>query len=113
MLEPVDHRRLANLCGQFDEHLRQIERRLGVEINNRGNAFRVIGESHSVQAAGEVLKDLYTETAHEALSPQRIHLYLQESGVEARLDEPAESVETVVIQTRQGAVTGRGPNQQL
>jgi phosphate starvation-inducible PhoH-like protein len=84
-----------------------------VEINNRGNAFRVIGESHSVQAAGEVLKDLYTETAHEALSPQRIHLYLQESGVEARLDEPAQPVEAVVIQTRQGAVTGRGPNQQL
>ena len=37
LLEPVDNRMLANLCGQFDEHLRQIERRLGVHISNRGN----------------------------------------------------------------------------
>ena len=29
-LEPADTLRLANLCGQFDEHLKQIESRLGV-----------------------------------------------------------------------------------
>ena len=28
-LEPADSQRLANLCGQLDEHLRQLERRLG------------------------------------------------------------------------------------
>ena len=47
-LEPADNTRLANLSGQFDEHLRQIERRLGVEINNRGNVFRVIGDGEAV-----------------------------------------------------------------
>ena len=31
-LEPDDIERLANLNGPFDEHLRQIELRLGVEI---------------------------------------------------------------------------------
>ncbi len=113
VLEPVDHRRLANLCGQFDEHLRQIERRLGVEINNRGNAFRVIGETRSVQAAGEVLKGLYGQTETGSLSPQRIHLFLQDSGVDALLEESNRSAEEVVIHTRQGAVSGRGPNQQL
>ena len=35
-LEPVDNDRLANLCGQFDENLRLLERRTGVEIGNRG-----------------------------------------------------------------------------
>ena len=25
ILEPADNLRLANLCGQFDEHLRQLE----------------------------------------------------------------------------------------
>ena len=30
LLEPADNERLANLCGQLDEHLRQIERRVGV-----------------------------------------------------------------------------------
>ncbi len=42
-LEPADGERLANLNGPFDEHLRQIELRLGVEIANRGNVFRVTG----------------------------------------------------------------------
>ena len=42
-LEPADNERLANLCGQFDEHLRLLERRTGVEIGNRGNQFKLVG----------------------------------------------------------------------
>ena len=109
-LEPVDNTRLANLCGQFDEHLRQIERRLGVEINNRGNNFRIIGDAESVRAAGEVLQDLYRVSAEETLSPKGIHLYLQESGVEALLEE-VEDFEDVVIRIKRSVVKGRGPNQ--
>ena len=41
--EPDDGERLANLSGPFDEHLRQIELRIGVEIANRGNLFRISG----------------------------------------------------------------------
>ena len=92
LLEPSDNQRLANLCGQFDEHLRQIERRLGVEINNRGNAFRVIGDTRSVQAASEVLRGLYGATVRETLSPARVHLFLQESGIEVLLERDAGEV---------------------
>src|SRR5690606_27973844 len=42
-LDPPDTERLANLAGPFDAHLRQIELRMGVEIANRGNVFRVTG----------------------------------------------------------------------
>jgi phosphate starvation-inducible PhoH-like protein len=111
VLEPADNRRLANLCGQFDEHLRQIERRLGVEVNNRGNVFRVIGEQRSVQATGELLRDLYRETAHEILSPQSINLYLQEAGIEALLEDITQTPEEVTIKTKRGIVRGRGPHQ--
>ena len=45
VLEPQDVERLANLAGPFDEHLRQLELRLGVEIANRGHVFRVSGEA--------------------------------------------------------------------
>src|SRR5512139_927389 len=86
-LEPADNQRLANLCGQLDEHLRLLERRLGVEINNRGAQFRIIGDSAAVKAAAEVLKGLYRATAEEALVPAIVHLFLQESGVEALLEE--------------------------
>ncbi len=117
-LEPADNQRLANLSGQFDEHLRQIERRLGVEINSRGNVFRVIGEDASVRAAAEVLRGLYEETAGHALNPARVHVFLQEAGVDVLLeravaeDAGAEAVKEVAVRTRRGLIRGRGRNQQ-
>ncbi len=110
LLEPIDNQRLANLCGQLDEHLRQIERRLGVEINNRGNQFRIIGNLQAVDTAIAVLEALYQSTREEPLNPARVHLFLQEAGIEALLEEI--EVEEVVIRTRRGVIRGRGPNQQ-
>ncbi len=111
-LEPADNERLANLCGPFNENLRQIEGRLGVEINNRGNRFSVIGDAHAVRAAGEVLQGLYLAAASENLSPKRVHLYLQEARVEALLEpEGKDDGAEVVITTRHGQVRGRGFNQ--
>ncbi len=114
VLEPTDNDRLANLCGQFDSHLRQIESRLGVEINNRGNHFTVIGEPASVQAAGDVLQELYAETAKQQLSAARVHIYLQEAGVETRVEQGVvdKDVLQVEIKTKRGVIKGRGLNQQ-
>jgi phosphate starvation-inducible protein PhoH and related proteins len=112
ILEPADNQRLANLCGQFDEHLRQIERRLGVEINNRGNVFQVIGTPSSVRAASEVLKDLYDATQREPLTPARVNIYLQESGVDALVQGAPAGADEVIVRTRRGPIRGRGPNQQ-
>ena len=111
VLEPADNRRLANLCGQFDEHLRQIETRLGVEVNNRGNHFRVIGDDRSVQKAGEVLRDLYSDTEAETLDPVRVNTCLQQAGVDALVADITPKDE-VIIRTLRGNVRGRGPTQQ-
>lgn len=115
-LEPADNRRLANLCGQCDEHLRQIEKRLGVEIANRGNHFKVIGFGHPVQAAGRILETLFKATLAESITPERVHLSMQDASIEEMLDdrEPSEatSQEPILIQTRRGVIRGRGANQQ-
>ena len=111
LLEPADNQRLASLCGQLDEHLRQIERRLGVEINNRSNQFRVIGDPEAVIMATAVLEALYHSSEEEPINPARVHLFLQEAGAEA-LDTAEANVAEVVIRTRRGIVRGRGPNQQ-
>ena len=111
-LEPADNERLANLCGQFDEHLRQVEGRLGVEVTSRGNRFRVIGDSVPAQMAGQVLKNLYSETARSHLTPARVHLMLQQLGADAVADPEVEGGEALAIQTRRGLIRGRGPNQQ-
>jgi phosphate starvation-inducible PhoH-like protein len=111
-LTPEDNVRLANLCGQFDQHLRLIERRLGVEIDNRGMSFRVIGERDAADAGARVLLELYAAAEVEVLSPERVNLELLGSGAEAAAADQAERLPEVVIKTKRGLVKARGPMQQ-
>jgi phosphate starvation-inducible PhoH-like protein len=111
-LEPADTLRLANLCGQFDEHLKQIETRLGVEIFCRGNLFTIEGAERSARSARRLLQGLYRLSETEVLTPDMINLHLQESGVselEAAGDDAA--VDEVTVKTKRGIIRGRGPNQ--
>ena len=82
VLEPADNNRLANLCGQFDEHLRQIERRLDVEIASRGNRFRITGRPGAAEVGGDVLARLDTSR----LEAQRTEWRAQLREVKARLE---------------------------
>ncbi|MGL5288519.1 MAG: PhoH family protein, partial [Aeromonas sp.] len=43
-LEPADNQRLASLCGPFDDNIKQLARRLGVEINYRDSHFQLAGK---------------------------------------------------------------------
>ena len=115
MLEPADNTRLANLCGQFDEHLRQIENRLGVEIASRGNRFRVTGRPGAAEAGGDVLLSLFEMTGNERLDPERVHMLLQESIMNDADAAPPEADENEVsgIQTRRKLIRPRGTNQSL
>ncbi|MFQ5643329.1 MAG: PhoH family protein [Thiogranum sp.] len=112
ILEPADNQRLASLCGQFDEHLRQLEQRLHVEISNRGNQFRIAGSDSAPGLAGDVLRDLYAATGEAPLTPERVHLYLQQAGLEALDEEPADDEPDLVIHTRRSQIKARGANQQ-
>jgi phosphate starvation-inducible PhoH-like protein len=123
-LEPLDNQVLANLCGQFDEHLRQIERRLGVHINNRGNLFRVMGSTESSQAGIRILRELYKMAGSERLDSQRVHMCLQEFAVaddDSAMTEgksggesgeaAAGTPENLDLQTRRASIRPRGQNQ--
>jgi len=117
VLEPADNSRLANLCGQFDEHLRQIERRLDVEIASRGNRFRVTGRPGAAEVGGDVLLSLFEMTDRERLDPERVHMMLQESFMdeaERVVGDDAPEVandDVVTIQTRRKLIRPRGANQ--
>ena len=111
VLEPDDMERLANLNGPFDEHLRQIELRLGVEIANRGNVYRVSGAEDSVKLADRVIHDLYDATQNETLTGPQISLRLSESGIEALEAKSAEGAQQVAVKVKRGTIRGRGPNQ--
>ena len=109
-LEPEDNARLSNLCGPFDEHLRQIELRLGVEINHRGALFQVIGDEAASRAAEKVLRALYGVTENESLNGAKINLHLADSGIEAIVND-ADGAQDVTIKVKRGVIKGRGPNQ--
>ena len=113
VLEPADNNRLANLCGQFDEHLRQIESRLDVEIASRGNRFRVTGQPGAAEVGGDVLSKLFEMTDHERLDPERVHMLLQESFMDDAKDgaTDSEGAEDEAIQTRRKLIRPRGANQ--
>jgi phosphate starvation-inducible PhoH-like protein len=110
-LEPEDNARLANLCGPFDEHVRQIELRLGVEINHRGSIFQVIGDEAATRATEKVLRALYASSEDEALTGAKLNLHLAESGIDAITEAAADDAQEVVIKVKRGVIKGRGPNQ--
>ena len=118
LLEPEDNLRLTNLCGQFDQHLRQLEKHFDVEISNRGFQFQITGLPLPAQKTINLLQELYALTASEQLAPEKIHLFLQESNhanseVDNKrvIDSVDDESAPVSIHTRKGLIRGRGPNQ--
>ena len=73
LLEPLDNQRLSNLCGPLDAHLRQLERRLGVEINNRANRFRVIGSAKTVEITAQLIREIYDAGKDDLITGEKIH----------------------------------------
>ena len=114
-LEPNDARNLAALCGQLDSHLRQIEKRLNISIQNRSNQFELRGAHARCQMAASLLSSLYADVENGIqLSPESIHLRLQEADLEL-LSEPQSaeiSGETAgLIRTKRLSIRPRGQNQ--
>ena len=113
-LEPNDSRRLAALCGPFDQNIKHLEKRLGINITNRGNAFQITGPEHGVQAGSALLSQLYVETREtNVLDPDTVHLFLQEAGVEDLVarSQPHVQHDGVVVTTRRKPIKPRGGNQ--
>jgi len=108
--EPIDNSRLANLVGPLDENLHQVEQRLGVRVFRRGGQLVLTGSDVAVEKAEQVLRNLFELSADEALTPDRVHLCLQEVGMTDVRDVQAPPAE-VVVHTQRGGVRGRGPNQ--
>ena len=113
VLEPDDHGRIANLTGPFDTHLRQIEVRLGIEIRNRGNRFRLVGNAVDRARGENVLRDLFEQTGNGVLTTEEVHLALLENGAErpSSEEESPATADEIVVRTKRGIVRGRSERQ--
>lgn len=107
-LVPEDNNRLFHLCGKLNEHIKLIEKRLGVMIRQRGYTFAVSGEVCAVQTACTTLNNLYHETEKvSSLDPREIHMYLQTTAKAPALAHDNH----MDIRTKKMVVTARGKNQ--
>ena len=127
VLEPVNKDRLVSLCGPIDDNLKQIERRLGVQISYKNEIFSVTGTEKRVQSAIGILQDLYIETAPlrgrkvKDITPDDVHLAITEARVlDADTEENSEAIteelnelyhKSVTIKTKKGIIKPRSGNQ--
>ncbi|MCL1095655.1 PhoH family protein [Shewanella kaireitica] len=113
-LEPAETRRLVSLCGPFDDNIKQLERRIGVEISYCNNHFQIVGAPQNCLTANNLLKELYIETqpvrgSTPDLEPDTVHLAIQEA-VALDLEAPRDEKE-LYIKTKRGVIKPRNPNQ--
>src|SRR5437762_2696224 len=106
-LEPTDNARLANLCGPLDENLRLVESRLDVQIRRRGDNFRVTG-AHA-ESAEDTLRELFDLTKNEEVTPERVHLALQERESGQVVGDPDQHHNAVRVP--RGGIRARGSHQ--
>jgi phosphate starvation-inducible PhoH-like protein len=113
VLAPADNIRLVELCGPLDQHLHQIEARLGVEVKRRGNRFQIIGMPAAIKLAEGVLQDLYARAQREPVDSERVHIALQQLGMDGGNREaiPGDATDELKVRTSRGAVRARGANQ--
>ena len=86
-----------------------------MKISARANEFLIAGADSQTKAAATLLEQLYRDVCHGVdLSPESLHLQLQQAGLESLQDNPhGGSVETIkLIRTKRTSVKPRGKNQQ-
>ncbi len=79
-LRPEDNARLAALCGPLDAHLRLLESRLGLRLENRGHRFVLVGPAAARRRARRLLERLYDLSGRAPLAEDDVLRLLDETG---------------------------------
>ena len=108
-LSPQNSEQLINLCGEFNNHLSQIETELNVIIKSHGYHFNVTGRQLQAQKTINILLDLYQSAANEILSPNSVHLRIQQSKSTSKPNR--NKAFEAQIRTKRKVIRARGDNQ--
>ncbi len=111
---PEDNKCLAYLCGQFDEHLRQIEQTVDIVVNRRGFAFKIEGDPVASEFAAKVIKKLYSASKKGPISGTQVHMCILELGNTNVISSKSDSDtrDEMVLRTRRRLITVRSDSQQ-
>src|SRR5690349_18947347 len=102
----------------MDENLRHVEQRLHVQVHRRGGQIEVTGPASAATAAEQILRRLFDLSAKEAITPDRVHLAVQEAGMDEASTASGSAatpvlvapraLDEVTIHTQRGGIRGRG-----
>lgn len=81
---PVEHMR--NLFGEFDSHIKKIEKQLRVTIIDRDGAVRISGDQEAAESAARIVRELLALSRRGAVLEEQSVDYAIELGKEHRED---------------------------
>jgi phosphate starvation-inducible PhoH-like protein len=115
-VEPDDVKRLANLCGPLDTHIKQIANHFQIKIYNRGSRFQIEGSLDTAEIIKNMINRLYHETHNGTqITPDLIHLLLREAKnnhSQHRKQDNGNQKESDIIKTPRMMIQVRGDHQQ-
>jgi phosphate starvation-inducible PhoH-like protein len=105
-----DNHVMALLLGEHDAHLAQIEHRIGVAINPRGNRLTIKGDRHNAEQARAVLVHLYAKAARGAeINRGEIDGAIR---MVKTAEDAAQGDNAGGVRTKRKTINARTPNQQ-
>lgn len=112
-LEFKDNDLLPLLFGEYNSHLKHLEKKLQVQISDRGNTLAIVGDSEAVQTARTILEKLWRklEKGHE-IGTAEIDSELRFMSNKVSQDGKAPMTHSdIVIKTQKKKIAARSPNQ--
>jgi len=107
-LTPANNRRLADLCGPYNEHLQQIEQYYNVDIRQRSNIIEISGHPQSITAARKLISRLYDATNNsEPLTNDKVFLLIKDAQRQSNSVKNKNN-----IANKKSVIKARGENQQ-
>lgn len=115
---------LKTLLGEYNNHIKYIQDRLDININQRQNEFILSGDLTAIERAESILNKLADEAqTSKHISPEELHLIIQSSvsrtseaqNETENIDDDAEAPNEftpISLRTRKGKIIPRGGNQQ-
>lgn len=100
--------RLQLLCGEFNKHLKQIEKALKIKVSQSGTEFDLSGKKADVAIAVSALLDLKEKLEiNSIITPDLVHLSLHT----AKFSDDEQAKGLTNIKTPRVNITARGKNQ--
>jgi len=110
LLDPEDNQRLADLCGEHNTNLKQVEEGFGVQISHRGHLFCVDGRAEDAHNAQDVLLALYQNTGSEGeVSNNQVQMAISQIPRDALKGESGPN--DVIVRMRKKVVRGKNQGQ--